>query len=938
MNANVAPVRSLHGRSLDGFRCRYCNEIETLAHVLGSCQHGELLRNSRHHNIRKLIAQALRKRSYEIHEEVHCVASEGGGIRRADIVALDKTNSKDFILDPTVRFEMSQTQPSEVNKEKQQIYEPTIPYFREKYQMEGTWEVHGLMIRARDTIPRSTVNTIKTFGSHQRGSVGLPAGLKLRSGAGPYNAERLTEAVVDMSRKFGPVFKLRLGGTDFVVTVDAEDTRTMFRHEGRYPYRPPFPALHYYRQNTFGSIGIVPGRTSRVLSVASLHWLKMDVPIPAPAACEVRSVIQFLNAQGIAPIEIDRQLCQVYGPNIMSKQMVRCWCRQFSAGRQNVHDEERSGRPTIITDDLVELVWERIMENRRFTITELSSQFPQMSHSMHSKTSSMIALHMRRELSSIFNQCNEATESTWEVPLAHAPCQDITLSRTCSRFAQHMAYIEPQKQVAQSFVDYLQTKMDETSSDVVTDVFQHLLRFTIEAISVTSPGVRFSCLAPNNREVETRDIINASINFMDGLYETLVGLPMWKFYRTRGYQKLESSHEVIHRTPYCELNPGYDMDDDDDDDDDGKMSLSSNAESYPAILLQLVEGKLWKNFNQDLNLGPLISRVVEKKLQDMKCKYNESPEQMEEVNPMLASLFTNPTLEWKDVVMLVMELFLGGIDATATTVAMTFHYLATHPEVQQRAYEEAMVQESPQHMSYLRACIKETLRLSPTAGANGRYLASNAVIGGYCVPAGQRAYEEAMVQESPQRMSYLRACIKETLRLSPTAGANGRYLASNAVIGGYCVPAGTLVSAFSSVSSVDDKYFVDPLKYQPERWLRDSSAIRGHPFASLPFGYGPRMCPGRRLAEQEIQLLLAQTYYSTENEVSGFMCRNEECDCYTETFLSTFQHKVGPARNTIGPFFFNQMVNLERLRNQFLPALYATRLPMHMQWFMQDGA
>ncbi|KAJ4433586.1 hypothetical protein ANN_15896 [Periplaneta americana] len=67
----------------DSFRkaaVRYCNEIETLANILESCQHGELLRNSRRHNIRKLIAQALRKRSFEVHEEVHCVASEGGGI------------------------------------------------------------------------------------------------------------------------------------------------------------------------------------------------------------------------------------------------------------------------------------------------------------------------------------------------------------------------------------------------------------------------------------------------------------------------------------------------------------------------------------------------------------------------------------------------------------------------------------------------------------------------------------------------------------------------------------------------------------------------------------------------------------------------------------------------------------------------------------------
>ncbi|PNF26371.1 hypothetical protein B7P43_G17995 [Cryptotermes secundus] len=108
----------------------------------------------------------------------------------------------------------------------------------------------------------------------------------------------------------------------------------------------------------------------------------MEALIPAPADCEVRSVIKFLNAQSIAPIEIDRQLRRVYGPNIMSKQMVHRWCRQFSAGRQSVHDEKHSGQPSIITDDLVELVRERIMENRRVTITELSSHVPQISRSL----------------------------------------------------------------------------------------------------------------------------------------------------------------------------------------------------------------------------------------------------------------------------------------------------------------------------------------------------------------------------------------------------------------------------------------------------------------------------------------------------------------------------------------------------------------------------
>ena len=50
--------------------------------------------------------------------------------------------------------------------------------------------------------------------------------------------------------------------------------------------------------------------TSRVLIVASLQRLKLKALIPAPADCEVRSVLKFLNAQSIAPIGIHRQLCQ----------------------------------------------------------------------------------------------------------------------------------------------------------------------------------------------------------------------------------------------------------------------------------------------------------------------------------------------------------------------------------------------------------------------------------------------------------------------------------------------------------------------------------------------------------------------------------------------------------------------------------------------------
>jgi len=48
----------------------------------------------------------------------------------------------------------------------------------------------------------------------------------------------------------------------------------------------------------------------------------------------------------------------------------------------NVHDEERSGRPTIVTDELVAKINEKIHENRRFTITEFLLGFPQISRSL----------------------------------------------------------------------------------------------------------------------------------------------------------------------------------------------------------------------------------------------------------------------------------------------------------------------------------------------------------------------------------------------------------------------------------------------------------------------------------------------------------------------------------------------------------------------------
>jgi hypothetical protein len=59
---------------------------------------------------------------------------------------------------------------------------------------------------------------------------------------------------------------------------------------------------------------------------------------------EIRAVIRFLHARNKGDAEIHRELCSVYGQNVMSEGTIRQWCRMFKDGRRPYfHDEQRSG-------------------------------------------------------------------------------------------------------------------------------------------------------------------------------------------------------------------------------------------------------------------------------------------------------------------------------------------------------------------------------------------------------------------------------------------------------------------------------------------------------------------------------------------------------------------------------------------------------------------
>jgi transposase len=79
------------------------------------------------------------------------------------------------------------------------------------------------------------------------------------------------------------------------------------------------------------------------------------------ASCEIRTLIRFLHAKNMSATEIIRELCAVYGQNLMNDGTITQWCRMFKHGRTVVHDKERSGRPSVMSDNLVQSVHQKSM-------------------------------------------------------------------------------------------------------------------------------------------------------------------------------------------------------------------------------------------------------------------------------------------------------------------------------------------------------------------------------------------------------------------------------------------------------------------------------------------------------------------------------------------------------------------------------------------------
>ncbi|XP_056618178.1 cytochrome P450 11B, mitochondrial-like isoform X1 [Triplophysa dalaica] len=169
----------------------------------------------------------------------------------------------------------------------------------------------------------------------------------------------------------------------------------------------------------------------------------------------------------------------------------------------------------------------------------------------------------------------------------------------------------------------------------------------------------------------------------------------------------------------------------------------------------------------------------------------------------------------------ITELMAGGVDTTAVPLQFALFELARNPDVQERVRTQAL-------SSWKQA-------------------------------AGDP-------QKALQGAPLLKGTVKETLRLYPVGITVQRYPVKDIILQNYHVPAGTLVQVCLYPLGRSHEVFESPQRFDPARWGgadrgRDTENVTlktgsGGGFRSLAFGFGSRQCVGRRIAENEMQLLL----------------------------------------------------------------------------------
>ncbi|KAK2719090.1 hypothetical protein QYM36_004800 [Artemia franciscana] len=294
-------------------------------------------------------------------------------------------------------------------------------------------------------------------------------------------------------------------------------------------------------------------------------------------------------------------------------------------------------------------------------------------------------------------------------------------------------YLPAMESVSKEMVERIKVLRDE-NMETPEDFINEMYKWALESVALVALDAKLGCLdgtlKPNS---ESQLMITATNDSFRAFHILETGLPLWKYLPNKVYNDLVKAQDI-----------------------------------FTDIAIKYIERAL-------------------KKIQ------NREP--VSEENPTILESILARGLSPRDAILMVVDLLMAGIDTTSHTTSFLFYHLAQNPEKQEKLHEE----------------IERLL------------------------PSGDSPITVQVLAE----MHYLKACVKESLRLSPAANVNARLTTKDTVLSGYQIPKGTMILCCHQLIARFEKHFQQPNDFIPERWIKDSSlAAKSHPYTLLPFGFG----------------------------------------------------------------------------------------------------
>ncbi|KAI8115282.1 Cytochrome P450 CYP12A2 [Lucilia cuprina] len=344
-------------------------------------------------------------------------------------------------------------------------------------------------------------------------------------------------------------------------------------------------------------------------------------------------------------------------------------------------------------------------------------------------------------------------------------------------------YMDKMSLVNKEFIERIRQMRDPQTFEVPASFEEEMNRWTLESVSVVALDKQLGLMSKNRSDPLAKELFKAISNFFIYGMEVEYAPPIWKYYKNKSFKNLMKCLDTI----------------------------------------TLITSKY-------------VNEAIERLEENTQKGGPEKPEHEKSVLEKLIKI------DKKIATVMAMDMLMAGVDTTSSTFTGLLLCLAKNPQKQAKLREEIM-------------------KILPLK-------------------------DSEFTEESLRNIPYLRACIKESLRLYPILIGNSRITTNDMVLSGYQIPKDTQISMISCAIVNDDKYFPRAKEFLPERWLRvEENNSTGcplkpsSPFAFLPFGFGPRSCIGRRIVEMELELGIARVIrnfqveynYPTENAFKSLL-------------------------------------------------------------------